>query len=107
MFNLRFPFRCIENCGARVNPATKMSLRGAAQSSGNKKISEYQWTIKECLKDKDECTDVSAEDKYELPVDMKQDFLIIPAGFFKGKEQERSQGSIAFLGNWVIRWPIS
>ncbi|XP_068691219.1 polycystin-1-like [Montipora foliosa] len=77
--------KCIENCAAKVNPTTKMSLRGAAQSSGNKKISEYQWTIKECSKDKDECTDVSAEDKYELPVDMKQDFLIIPARFFKGK----------------------
>ena len=95
MFNLRFPFRCIKNCAAKVNPATKMSLRGAAQSSGNKNISEYQWTIKECLKDKDNCKDVSAE----LRVDMKQDFLIIPAGFFKGKEQERSQGSNAFLGN--------
>ena len=98
MFNLRFPFRCIKNCAAKVNPATKMSLRGAAQSSGNKKISEYQWTIQECLNNKDNCTDVS-KDKYKLPEDMKQDFLIIPAGFFKGKEQERSQGSIAFLGN--------
>ncbi|XP_068673513.1 polycystin-1-like [Montipora foliosa] len=75
--------KCIKNCAAKVNPATKMSLRGAAQSSGNKKISEYKWTIKECLNNKDNCKDVS-KDEYTLPKDMKQDFLIIPAGFFKG-----------------------
>ena len=91
MFHFRSPFRCIRNCAAKVNPATKMTLKEEGQSSGKKKIL-YNWKIQEYEENK--CKDVK-ENVDKFRVDMTQEFLIIPAGFFQGggKEQERSQGA--------------